>query len=140
MTGNIQVLVEFCQRTDEWADALVFSQLGKEGLFDQVKAAYFDHKRDSAVVRLARAISTGKLRELAVLSPLSCWKQTLCVLLTYAKDNLSALCVGLGDRLKKKGMFFVFCFLFLFLFLCLFLFCFVLSWLFDSFIEVAFPC
>lgn len=104
MTGNIAAIVEFCQRTGNWADALVLSQLGDRYLFEQVQSAYFEHKRDLPVIRMARAVALGNLSGIAMYSDLASWKETLSILLTYSKPNeLPRLTGILGNRLVKKG-------------------------------------
>ena len=72
-----------------------------------------------------RAISAGEWGAVVGVSPLSGWRETLCVVLTYGGEGKRGLCGRLGDRLNNAGLFlysFRFCFILLFAFAFAFFF------------------
>lgn len=102
LTGNIEAAVELCLQEDRWADALVLAQCGGSELLQKTQELYFKScASDSA--RLISAVVTSNWMKVVKLCDISCWKESLAAILTYAKpDEFTFLCEILGSRMEVE--------------------------------------
>lgn len=102
LIGNIPSAVEICINDGRWADALVLAQAGGLQLLQKTQKMYFKSV-NSTSCKLISAVVTSDWVSLIKKCNISCWKEMLAAILTYAKtEDFSQLCELLGRRLEKE--------------------------------------
>ncbi|CAH0386488.1 unnamed protein product [Bemisia tabaci] len=103
LMGNIKDAVEVCLSESRFADALVLAKTAGEEIYSRTLSKYF-HNQRSNLSSIISAVVTNDWAPVVSTCDVSSWKEVLAGLLTYCNDDeLAALCVKLGERLKTEG-------------------------------------
>ncbi|CAL1287606.1 unnamed protein product [Larinioides sclopetarius] len=101
LTGNIASAVEICIQDNRWADALVLAQAGGTQILLKTQRQYFKSVSTNAS-KLISAVVTSDWHSMVKNCNISCWKEMLAAILTYAKpEDFAPLCEILGSRLEN---------------------------------------
>lgn len=105
MVGNFDAAVECCFRMGHMADALLLASYGGGDLWTKTQQRYFEVQVEKrSFLPLVSAVFGDGLSNLVQKSDPKDWKETLAIILTYAKvEEYHALCDALGDLLEQSG-------------------------------------
>mmetsp|Transcript_42919 Transcript_42919/g.103852 ORF Transcript_42919/g.103852 Transcript_42919/m.103852 type:complete len:1039 (-) Transcript_42919:4532-7648(-) len=105
MVGNFDAAVECCFRMGHMADALLLASYGGGDLWTNTQQRYFEAQVEKrSFLPLVSAVFGDGLADLVQRSDPKDWKETLAIILTYAKaEEYHALCDALGDLLEQSG-------------------------------------
>ncbi|CAJ1954327.1 unnamed protein product [Cylindrotheca closterium] len=105
MVGNFDAAVECCFRMGHAADALLLASYGGGDLWTKTQQRYFEAQVEKRnFLPLVSAVFGDGLADLVQKSDPEDWKETLAIILTYAKtEEYHVLCDALGDLLEQYG-------------------------------------
>lgn len=100
LTGNVEAAVNLCLQEGRWADALILAQAGGIALLQRTQCRYFKQATSDSA-KLISAVVHCNWAHVVNNCEISCWKEALAAVLTYAKpEEFSPLCESLGSRLE----------------------------------------
>lgn len=105
MVGDFDAAVECCFRMGHMADALLLASYGGGDLWTKTQQRYFEAQVEKRnFLPLVSAVFGDGLADLVQQSDPKEWKETLAIILTYAKaEEYHVLCDALGDLLEQSG-------------------------------------
>lgn len=102
LTGNVEAAVNLCLKDGRWADALILAQAGGLPLLQRTQCRYFQQATSDSA-KLILAVVNSNWNNVVQNCEISCWKEALAAVLTYAKpEDFPVLCETLGKRLEEE--------------------------------------
>lgn len=103
LTGNVEAAVNLCLLEGRWADALILAQAGGVALLQRTQRRYFKQATSDSA-KLISAVVHSNWVHVVENCEISCWKEALAAVLTYAKpEDFAVLCESLGSRLESEN-------------------------------------
>lgn len=105
VTRNFALAVELSLSRNRIADALVFAKHGGAELWDETCSKFLSAHDDSFIRNLFQPVSERNFAKMVEKSDANEWKQTLCMILSYASDPQEAnqFITELGKKLTTVG-------------------------------------
>lgn len=103
LTGNVEAAVNLCLLEGRWADALILAQAGGVALLQRTQHRYFKQATSDSAKLIAAVVHSNWVHVVENCE-ISCWKEALAAVLTYAKpEDFAVLCESLGSRLESEN-------------------------------------
>merc|ERR1712176_673253 len=105
VTRNFSKAVELSLKQNRLADALVFAKHGGSELWDETCSKFLNAHDDSFIRNLFTPVIERNFTSMVEKSDVNEWKQTLCMILSYANDQEEAnqVITELGKKLTSAG-------------------------------------
>lgn len=105
VTKNFALAVELSLSRNRIADALVFAKHGGAELWDETCSKFLSAHDDSFIRNLFQPVSERNFTKMVEKSDVNEWKQTLCMILSYASSQQEAnqFITELGKKLTTVG-------------------------------------
>uniref|UniRef100_A0A2R5LKK4 Protein transport protein Sec31A n=1 Tax=Ornithodoros turicata TaxID=34597 RepID=A0A2R5LKK4_9ACAR len=102
LTGNVEAAVSLCIKDKRWTDALILAQAGGQALLQRTQKQYFEQAASDSA-KLISAVVNSNWADVVKKCDISCWKEALAAVLTYAKpEEFPVLCEILSSRLESE--------------------------------------